>query len=441
MKNRSFRAISLFLLVFFVSSSLFLCRVSADSKAPNADSLEYCTAVCIYDKTHGKMIFADNAKQVLNTSTSAKVTMGLLACELLCDRMDETVRITDKMLQNVSGYSMGLEDGDEVMIEDLLYGAICGSYNDAAYVLAYVCAGSSHAFVSLMNERVRELGALSTAYTNPLGFPDNDAMVTTLSDTLKIALAASENELYMKICSEKSHVTKANDTFPEKTLHNRNLLISSRVSQKYYDPACFGMNAGVSSEESGWSVITLMRDEGVEYICIVLGGSESDEGDIYAYSAANELCRYASEKYNMHKVFKMGQVLGQATVTLTSLGDMTVDCIAMNDLEIYIPESDNAKVTYELSFLSDELSAPIRAGETIGTASVFFEGELVGECELCITEDIEGNMFMRVIHRIAEYTKSRAFIAAAVFFVISLPIVLIIAKRKETVYRKHKKRR
>ena len=195
MKRRNAGIICLILVIITLASSLFCLSVSAKDEV-TPPKVENATAACLYDKTHNKMLVNENPDLVLNTSTSAKVMTGLIACEMLSEKLS--------MLNGVSGYSMRLQVGEKIKIKDLLYGAICGSYNDAAYVLANVCAESTQSFVTMMNEKARELGAQSTTYTNPLGYPDNAAMVTTLSDTLKIALAASDNELYMEISSAKN---------------------------------------------------------------------------------------------------------------------------------------------------------------------------------------------------------------------------------------------
>ena len=270
MKRRNLRLVSLILVIVTIASSLFCLSASAkDEESP--PRVENASAACIYDKTHNKMLVNENPELVLNTSTSAKVMTGLIACKMLGERLDETVTVTAEMLRGTSGYSMRLKEGEKIKINDLLYGAICGSYNDAAYVLANVCAGNAQGFVSLMNEKARELGAESTAYTNPLGYPDNSAMVTTLSDTLKIALAASDNELYMEISSAKKHEIGKTNVSDARTVYNRNYLISSRSTQAYYNDKCAGMNAGISGDAGGWIIVTLDHDDGADYICIVLG--------------------------------------------------------------------------------------------------------------------------------------------------------------------------
>ncbi len=429
MKKRSARASVLVLLCFVIMSSFFsVLATAADPIPPEADN---CKAACVYDKTHGKMLVSENVNTSLHTSTSAKVMTGYLACELLSDRLDETVTLTDSMLSAASGYSMNLKYGERIKIIDLLYGAICGSYNDACYALASVCTGSAESFISLMNERAEELGAFSTSYTNPLGYPDSDAMVTTASDTLKIALAASENELYMEISSAKSHSMPATNMNSDRTVYNRNYLISSKSTQKYFDPRCRGMNAGYSGDEGGWSIITLAEDDGAEYICIILGGSESDDGnDIYAYETANTLIDWACETYNSYKIFEKGQVIGKAEISMTAFGSEKVDYSTADELYIYIPEHSSPEITYKVSYITERLSAPINQGERIGIVSVYCNGELVGECDVVLCEDVAANFVMYIINAIGAYTKSRAFIATVICFAIVLPIAIYIKKER-----------
>lgn len=439
-KGHLIKLLCLAILIILAVPSLFIFTASADN-APTPPEITDGGAYCLFDKTHKKMIISENATEILNTSTSAKVMMGLIACEELSSRLDEVVTITDSMLAGSGGYSMRLQAGENIKIIDLLYGAICGSYNDAAYVLASVCGGSSERFVERMNQKAKALGATSTNYVNPIGYPDNDAMVTTLSDTLQIALAASENQLYMEISSAKHHDIGATNLSAERTVYNRNYLISSRSTQAYYNSACKGMNAGISGQAGGWSIVTLATDESTDYICIVLGGSENVEtGEIYAYKTVNTLIGWASAAYNDHQIFKKGQVLGQTEVGMTALGSKKVEVVASDDFSVYIPDGSSPNLNYKIEYVSEKLNAPIKAGEKIGVASVYCNGELVGKCDVVLTEDCEANIIMKAIGSIGEYTRSRAFILTLIFIIIALPIVIVKEKRRSYGARRRRRK-
>ena len=438
-KRNLVRLFCLAILIMILAPSLFIFAASADN-TPTPPEITDGGAYCLFDKTHKKMLVSKNETAVLNTSTSAKVMMGLIACEELSSRLDEVVTVTESMLSGSGGYSMRLQAGEQIKIIDLLYGAICGSYNDAAYVLASVCGGSADGFVERMNQKAKALGAASTNYKNPIGYPDNDAMVTTLADTLQIALAASENQLYMEISSAKHHDIGATNMSAARTVYNRNYLISSRSTQAYYNSACKGMNAGISGEAGGWSIVTLATDESTDYICIVLGGGENAEtGEICAYNTVNTLVDWACDTFNDYQIFKKGQILGEAEIGMTALGTKKAEYAAAQDFSVYIPDGSNPSLNYKVEYVSERLIAPIKAGERIGTANVYCNGELVGKCDVILTEDCEANVIMKAIGAIGGYTKSRAFILTLIFIVIVMPIVII--KEKRRVRGNHRRRR
>lgn len=422
-KQGQIAALAMLFLILLLFTSL---HVSA--KEPDPPTVSGGESVVLFDKTHQKYIVEDNAFALVNTSTSAKITTGLIACELLSDRLEETVTVTAEMLATSSGYSMKLKNGEKIKIIDLLYGAICGSYNDAAYVLAHICGNDTKGFVALMNEKALDLGAKNTAYTNPLGYPDSAAMLTTAYDTLKIALAASENQLYMEISSAVKHTVAATNLSDERMFYNRNNLISSASTAKYYNSACKGMNAGYSGEDGGWSVVTLAEDDGADYVCVLLGGKENADGSqIYAYDSVNKLVNWVKNTYNSYTVFPAGAQLGTTSVGLTGMSTGDAPYIIADDLTVYIPTVGGADVEYTID-LEDDIKAPIDANTPIGSVSVTCDGILVGKGELLIKESYEVNGIMLFIDKIGEYTTSRAFIATIICFVVLLAGYFIARK-------------
>ena len=244
----------------------------------------------------------------------------------------------------------------------------------------------------------------------------------------------------MEISSAKSHEIGATNTSGARTVYNRNYLLSSRSTQAYYNPVCYGMNAGNSGERGGWSVITLAKDEGADYICIVMGGTENEEtGEIYAYQTANKLINWACKTYNLYKVYAKGHVIGQAEVGMTAIGKAKVNYATMDELQIYIPTNSNSEITYRIEYTAGKLVAPIKAGEKIGVVKVYSGGELVGVCDIALVEDCEANSVMLIIAKIGDYTKSRAFIITLIVFVILLPIVLIVKSRGSRARSKYRR--
>lgn len=415
-KKRRFAAIVATL--FIILSTVLTVLPAAAVESPEVDGGE---AIVLYDKTHKRYIVEENGFAMLNTSTSAKIMMGLIACETLSDRLDQTVTITEDMISGASGYSMSLSVGERIKIEDLLYGAICGSYNDAAYALAHICGGSG--FVDMMNDRALELGAKNTTYVNPIGYPDSSSMITTAYDTLKIALAASDNELYMSICSAVRHTVAQTNKNAERTIYNRNYLVCSATNGSYYNSKCKGLNAGYSGEAGGWSVVTLIEDDGAEYVCVLLGGKENADGsEIYAYESVNTLANWVCKAYNDYTIFPAGAQVGTTDIGLVGVTTDDAPYIAADDLTVYVPAG--CEVSYHVE-IDKDLKAPIEAGTVIGKVIATADGDKVGEVDLLLKNSYEANSIMVVIDKIGSYTMSRAFVATIICFIVLLVAVLI----------------
>lgn len=408
----------------------FLIPASAeDIGLPEPPELEGVGAVYFYNITSDIVVCAQNENTEVNTSTSAKVMMGLLACEKLGDRLNDHVQVTSEMLAGIGGVQYGFKTGQSVLISDLLYAAICGSYNDAAYIVAYAVSGSVENFVSLMNKRALELGALKTMYTNPIGYPDNASMVTTASDTAKIALAASQNKLYMDISSAFKLQTSDGDM-----IFNRNYLVCSNSTAKYYNKNCSGMNAGYSGEAGGWSVITVASDEEQKYLCVILGGDE-DSDKIYAYSEANKLVNWALTKYTTVTLFKKGKEIGLIEIGLTGMTEHSASYVTATDLNVYLlgdVVNHTELLSTKVELISDTVNAPVKAGDKIGELKVYYEGRCVGKCDLVLTQDYDQNPILAAIHGVSQYLQSRAFMITLILAVIFCSLSVLIVKRKNS---------
>lgn len=401
-----------------------LCLPAIALEAPTNDDFNGVGAVYMYDVTHNKALFDYNSDAILNTSTSAKITMGLVLCEALENRLDERITITSKMLDGVTGSCMkpNLSAGEVISVKSLLYAALCGSYNDAAYALAVVAFGEKSELVAAMNTKAAELGAKHTKYTNPLGYPDNIEMKTSAHDVFKIAEAALDNELYMTCVSAEKYTCEATNKTEKRYIYNRNSLVSGHTYASYYNSKCIGMNAGYSGEDGGWSVVTSVNDEGVEYILVILNGKESeDETQVYAYEIANTLVNYVCKEYNYISIYKQGQEVGMTTVGLTALNTNNAPYLAASDLNIYLPSYANLDndVEFKVHYTLKEIKAPIEAGTKIGVLQAIYNGEIIGECDLVLEESYEKNAIMGFIQLLFDYTQSRAFAATVVFFIVS----------------------
>ena len=430
MKNTKLnRYLSFILASLLLFVSVLAVNVTAADKPTDAD-FAYAKCVVLYNVSDGNPIIKYNSDKPLNTSTSAKIITGLILCERLGNSLDQKIEITKEMLSSVSGMRANppLEVGEILSVRDLLYAAICGSYNDAIYVLVNYTAGSTAEFVKLMNDKAKALGAEDTRYTNPLGYPDDDAMITTGEDVLKISIAAFHNELFMEIASAYDYHTSASNIGVTRHVKNKVSLVNKANSQYH------GMNAGYSGVDGGWSVITSFEDEDHHYISIVLGGVDVDDGDVPAYEITKKIASWASSEYKLVTLYKAGDVIGKTKVNLTALPTNNAPYAAKTDFVAYVPKGDTDNLEYEITPSLDELKAPIKAGDTVGTIKAIYDGKVVGECEIVMTKDYDKNFIVSGVQGLFEYTQSRAFIITVVLAVVSVIIYFISTRYRRTHY-------
>ena len=173
-------------------------------------------AIVVHPET-GAVLYEKNADERLGIASTTKIMTALVVLEHCA--LDEPVEILPEYTA-VEGSSMYLRAGETYTVEELLYGLMLVSGNDAAIALACHTAGSVAAFAGMMNDKARALGMTSSAFQNPNGL-DAEGHYSTARDMAKLACAALENETFRAIVSTKS------TTVDGQTLVNHNRLLRS----------------------------------------------------------------------------------------------------------------------------------------------------------------------------------------------------------------------
>ena len=156
-------------------------------------------------------MLSKNLDGAIYPASTVKLLSGLIFTERLADRIEEKVTVTQEMVKDATGRRFGLEVGQSVTVEHLLYIAVCGSFNDAYTALAVLVCGSVDSFVELMNARAAELGATSSHFTNVTGLHD-PKMHTTARDLLAIACAAAQSKLFLNLSSTYTKAVQTGGT-------------------------------------------------------------------------------------------------------------------------------------------------------------------------------------------------------------------------------------
>ncbi len=408
----------LLMLCIIIFQFSFVLLAKEDSGIPDTSK---AGAVCLYNLNTDKNVYASNLNQRLFPTGAVKMMTGLLACEMLSERMSEAVLITEQMLHGAVGANVKLKAGMSVTVENLLYGVLCGGGNDAALALATLCSGSADAFVAQMNSKALEWGLKNTHFTNPTGIDDQD-MYSTLSDIMILAKRAAQSSTYLKISSAMSYIYTPIGTSEEIKFYNRNALISNFYSQKYRNPNAQGLICG-NTDLGGYCVISFAEKKGTSYICAVMGGV-ADDNDIYSYKIANSLFDYAFDNLQYAKIAESGMKVCEIPTEFSmpqSGGEQaSVACVIKNDVYAltYKQVDVDSDLQYEYYLHNDSLCAPMAGGVVVGGVDILYNGEIIGQAKLVTSKSVEASGILLFLNSLREFFSGRAFVISLLSFIV-----------------------
>ena len=397
---------------------LAIFPVTAIADEATLPSVDVADAVYFYHIDSKTLIHSKNINTVLPAGSTTKIMAGLIAVEALADRQNERVSITSDMVAASAGYRLYIKAGDVIAVRDLLYAALCGSYNDAFDVLAYAVSGSIEAFVELMNQKAKEVGAADTRYTDPSGI--SDTSVTTAEDLAKIAQAAYQNERYMEIVSTVKYSFGGSIKLDAKIFYNRNALLASNQTTLYYNPLCKGLNAG-ETPRAGSCVVTVADNGKERYLTVVLGAPEIDleaEKAGNAYTVTNSLIDWVYDTYTYMEIISPETVICMLPVTVSDLTS-EVEVRTKDSLMYYLPKGVEIgkEITYSVRLIKTTVEAPVTEGEMVGYVAVLYKGTRIGTLPLYTAGAAERSSFIGSLLNLKNLTQNRVFVAGAIFFI------------------------
>ncbi|OGH05903.1 MAG: hypothetical protein A2171_00355 [Candidatus Levybacteria bacterium RBG_13_35_9] len=217
-------------------------------------------SVLMFDLDSKKVLYEKNPKEKLAFASLTKIMTAVVALEN--PKKDNKYLVSQKDL--VGENSMGLNAGEVLSLEELLYGLILPSGNDAAETLASNYRGGRKEFIKAMNDKVKALGLKDTNFTNPSGLEGDGAQYTTAYDLMVMTEYALENfPLFKKVVSTFQINIEKTPTHKAYFLENETNLISSY-------PGVKGVKTGYTPE-AGLCLVTYLDYGGHKIIGVLLG--------------------------------------------------------------------------------------------------------------------------------------------------------------------------
>lgn len=356
------KRLNILIIHLIVITSLLLPVVcAAQELSPNS------RAAVLIDVVSGRILYEKNMKQQLPMASTTKIMTAITAIE--AGKLQELVTVSLKA-QNTGGSSIYLQAGEKLMLEELLYGLMLQSGNDAAVAIAEHIGGSCEGFAGMMNRKAAQIGALNTNFVNPHGL-DQDGHYTTAEDLAKITAYALRNPVFREIVATKQKKIPWWGRDYLRVLNNKNKILW-RVEGGDGVKTGFTNNAGrclaASATREDWQLASVVLNCGP------------------MWEECTALLEYGFENYQPVMYFQEGQFI--KTIAVRKGKEERVRLVCDRTLRIPLTGSEQERIVVAEDS-EDYLRAPVRQGQKAGTIKVMLDGQVLMEGSLVCQEEIK----------------------------------------------------
>lgn len=320
-------------------------------------------AAIVMDVVTGRILYEKNIHTPMAMASTTKIMTALLAIENA--PLDHVVKVKPEAV-GIEGSSIYLRAQEKVSLEDLLYGMMLRSGNDAAAAIALEIGGTMENFIQLMNQRAKELGAMNTNFVNPHGLYDANHY-TTAYDLALITRAALMEPSFKKIVATKFWTANRDEY---KHFANKNKILSLTKGGD-------GVKTGYTIK-AGRCLVASATQNGQQLIAVTLN-------DYNWFHTADTLLQQSFAFYQPYPAIEKDALVREIPVIHGKKNGVGV--VAEASVTLPLRESEIPSLRTEID-LPESLSAPVAAGQPVGRIRYYLGEEQLAEVTLSTEEEI-----------------------------------------------------
>lgn len=372
LKNRWKKAACLILTIISA-----VCLGKMDVKAADywPDAPETLSpGVILMEESTGTILYEKNSDEAHYPASITKIMTTLLALEN--GNLSDMVTFSDDAINNTEGSGIARDYGEQMTLEQCLYGVMLESANECAYAVAEHVGGTVENFVDMMNAKAKELGCTNTHFANPHGLQDENHY-TTAHDMALIAQAAYQNETFRIIIGTKMYTIPPTNKHAEETVlrnHHDMLCTYHNANRKYLYPYCVGGKTGYTATANS-TLVTYAEKDGMTLICVVMDTQSPNQ-----FIDTVNLFDYAFDNF---------QVLNVAENDTDYSAETTVDNGNLDNIAPFVELDKDAVIvlpkTAEFSDTSSSVEYNDSDPEIAGSITYTYAGRNVGKADIKTT--------------------------------------------------------
>ena len=359
------RVICFFICVCFMMQSVAVFAEGNTDLGLNAKS------AILMEEATGNILYESNPDERLPIASVTKVMTMLLIMEAVDSgkiSLDDMVTVSENAM-SYGGSTMFLETGEQLTVNDMLKGIAVASANDGCVAMAEHLAGSESAFVDMMNEKAKELGMENTHFMNTNGL-DEDDHYSSARDVAIMSRELMKHETIFNYTSIWMDTLRGGKF----QLANTNKLI------RFYDGAN-GLKTGSTSKALCCLSAAAKRND-MQLIAVVLGAPTSAE----RFASAKSLLDYGFANYAVNTQITAGDEVQKIAVEKGV--DKEVGVVAGDSCSTLVKKGQEDNTTKEIK-IDETITAPIEAGQKIGTMTISRDGEVIADIDLNASSAVE----------------------------------------------------
>lgn len=359
------KVICFFICVCFMIQSVVVFAEGNTDLGLNAKS------VILMEESTGNILYENNPDERLSIASVTKVMTMLLIMEAVDSgkiNLDDMVTVSENAM-SYGGSTMFLETGEQLTVNDMLKGIAVASANDGCVAMAEHLAGSESAFVDMMNEKAKELGMENTHFMNTNGL-DEDDHYSSARDVAIMSRELMKHETIFNYTSIWMDTLRGGKF----QLANTNKLI------RFYDGAN-GLKTGSTSKALCCLSAAAKRND-MQLIAVVLGAPTSAE----RFASAKSLLDYGFANYAVNTQITAGDEVQKIAVEKGV--DKEVGVVAGDSCSTLVKKGQEDNITKEIK-IDETITAPIEAGQKIGTMTISRDGEVIADIDLNASSAVE----------------------------------------------------
>ena len=359
------KVICFFICVCFMMHSVVVFAESNTDLGLNAKS------AILMEESTGNILYESNPDERLPIASVTKVMTMLLIMEAVDSgkiSLDDMVTVSENAM-SYGGSTMFLETGEQLTVNDMLKGIAVASANDGCVAMAEHLAGSESAFVDMMNEKAKKLGMENTHFMNTNGL-DEDDHYSSARDVAIMSRELMKHETIFNYTSIWMDTLRGGKF----QLANTNKLI------RFYDGAN-GLKTGSTSKALCCLSAAAKRND-MQLIAVVLGAPTSAE----RFASAKSLLDYGFANYAVNTQITAGDEVQKIAVEKGV--DKEVGVVAGDSCSTLVKKGQEDNITKEIK-IDETITAPIEAGQKIGTMTISRDGEVIADIDLNASSTVE----------------------------------------------------